>query len=113
MEVLYFYKDTVMVIGDLLVGRNSPIEQQRSKVAGIGDGQTEGSFVNTLKELIGDTNAIQKDSSEMTDRMLKGEAVDLHDVMISAEKAKTTFQLLLELRNKALDMYREVSRIQV
>ncbi len=105
-----------MQIGDLLVGRNSPIEQQRIKVPTVGDVQSpEGgsSFVNTLKEFIGDTNSTQKDAAEMTDRMLKGEAVDLHDVMISAEKAKTTFQLLLELRNKALDMYREVSRIQV
>ncbi len=91
-----------MQIGDLLVGRNSPIEQQRIKVPTVGDVQSpEGgsSFVNTLKEFIGDTNSTQKDAAEMTDRMLKGEAVDLHDVMISAEKAKTTFQLLLELRN--------------
>ena len=104
-----------MQIGDLLVGRSSPIEQQRVSVPTVGDvqGPRGESFVNTLKEFIADTNTTQQDSAEMTDRMLKGEPVDLHDVMISAEKAKTTFQLLLELRNKALDMYREVSRIQV
>ncbi|MBS1537966.1 MAG: flagellar hook-basal body complex protein FliE [Bacteroidetes bacterium] len=102
-----------MVVGDLLVGKSyAPLEQQRIQ-SGAAEPQTQASFVNTLKEFIGDTNSLQKDSSEMTDRLLKGEAVDLHDVMISAEKAKTSFQLLLELRNKALDMYREVSRIQV
>ena len=33
--------------------------------------------------------------------------------MITAEKAKTSFELLMELRNKGLDLYREVMRIQV
>jgi flagellar hook-basal body complex protein FliE len=33
--------------------------------------------------------------------------------MIAAEKAKTTFQLLMELRNKALDVYKEALRVQV
>lgn len=49
----------------------------------------------------------------MSERFIKGEAVDLHDVMIAAEKAKTSFQLLMEMRNKALDLYREAMRIQV
>ncbi len=102
-----------MIAGDLLVGRSyAPLEQQRIQ-SGASEPPNEASFVNTLKEFIGDTNVLQKESSAMTDKLIKGEPVDLHDVMISAEKAKTTFQLLLELRNKALDMYREVSRIQV
>jgi flagellar hook-basal body complex protein FliE len=70
-------------------------------------------FTDSLKELISDTNSLQKDSTELTEKMIKGEPVDLHDVMIAAEKAKTSFQLLLEMRNKFLDLYREVSRIQV
>jgi flagellar hook-basal body complex protein FliE len=45
--------------------------------------------------------------------MIKGEPVDLHDVMIASAKAKTGFQLLMEMRNKFVDMYKEVSRMQV
>ncbi|MBI3259958.1 MAG: flagellar hook-basal body complex protein FliE [Ignavibacteriae bacterium] len=102
-----------MNVSDLLVGRGyAPLEQQRIQ-SGVTAPPNDASFVNTLKEFIGDTNTLQKESSAMTDKLIKGEPVDLHDVMISAEKAKTTFQLLLELRNKALDMYREVDRIQV
>jgi flagellar hook-basal body complex protein FliE len=39
--------------------------------------------------------------------------VDIHDVMIAAQKSKTAFQLLMELRNKGLDLYREVLRMQI
>ncbi len=70
-------------------------------------------FTDTLNELISDVNTLQKQSSELTERFIKGEPVDIHDVMIASEKAKTGFQLLLELRNKFTDMYREVIRLQV
>jgi len=45
--------------------------------------------------------------------MVGGEAVDLHEVMVAVEKAKTSFDLLMEIRNKALDAYREIMRMQV
>ncbi|HRP02580.1 MAG TPA: flagellar hook-basal body complex protein FliE [Candidatus Kapabacteria bacterium] len=70
-------------------------------------------FTDTINELISDTNNLQIESSQMTEAMIKGEPVDIHDVMISAQKAKTSFQLLMELRNKGLDLYREVLRMQI
>lgn len=76
-------------------------------------GTDEPSFSDTLKGFISDVNTMQKDSAKQSERFLKGEAVDVHDVMIAAEKAKTTFQLLMELRNKALDVYKEALRVQV
>jgi flagellar hook-basal body complex protein FliE len=71
------------------------------------------SFKDTVNEFMGDVNSLQKESADMTAAMIKGEPVDIHDVMISAQKAKTSFELMLELRNKFLDMYREVNRMQV
>lgn len=73
----------------------------------------KGSFADTLKEFIGDIDSLQKESGQLTERFLKGEPVDIHEVMIAAEKSKTSFQLLVEMRNKFLDFYREVSRMQV
>ena len=88
-----------------------PLIQQQAKnqVTEQSDGET---FSDTLKGLISDTNSLQKDSFNLDERMLKGEPVELHDVMIAAEKAKTSFQLLMEIRNKFIDMYKEVSRMQ-
>jgi flagellar hook-basal body complex protein FliE len=45
--------------------------------------------------------------------MVVGEEVDLHEVMIAVEKAKTSFDLLMEIRNKTIDAYREIMRMQV
>lgn len=92
-----------------------PVELQRFETE-----QTQGpdelkqeSFVDSLKGFIGEVNESQMESADNTAKFVKGEPIDLHDVMISAEKAKTTFQLLLELRNKSLDTYRELIRIQI
>jgi flagellar hook-basal body complex protein FliE len=102
-----------MVVSELDASRQYlPLVQQRTEGADT-EYTPSVKFTDSLKELISDTNSLQKDSTELTEKMIKGEPVDLHDVMIAAEKAKTSFQLLLEMRNKFLDLYREVSRIQV
>ena len=88
-----------------------PLVQQRTQNLTPEGESTK--FVDSLNELISDTDKFQKEEGMMTAKLIKGEPVDIHDVMISAEKAKTSFSLLLEMRNKFLDMYREVSRIQV
>lgn len=75
--------------------------------------ETKVSFGDTLKQAIGDVNNLQSEAGKAVEQMVAGEAVDLHDVMIAAEKAKTSFDLLLEIRNKTLDAYREIMRIQV
>lgn len=73
---------------------------------------SENSFGTFVKELINDVNDMQLDAGNKTDMFIKGEPIDIHEVMIAANKAKTSFQLLMELRNKGLDLYREVSRMQ-
>lgn len=91
-----------------------PINQQKSELSGIELPVAEqGKFTNTLKEFVSDVNTYQQESASIEEKFIKGEPVDLHDVMISAEKAKTTFQLLSEIRNKFMDLYQVVSRMQV
>ncbi|MFP4528268.1 MAG: flagellar hook-basal body complex protein FliE [Candidatus Kapaibacterium sp.] len=101
-----------MVINEMDPGRRYlPLVQQRIDPAQAPGGDV--SFVESMREFAGDVNSLQKDSTEQTERFIKGEPVDIHDVMITAQKAKTSFQLLMELRNKGLDLYREVMRMQV
>ncbi len=90
-----------------LPGLQSPAQPQQR---GAPQGPT---FDDTLRQFVESVNQLQHESGAMSERFIKGEAVDLHDVMIAAEKAKTSFQLLMEMRNKALDLYREAMRIQV
>lgn len=102
-----------MIINELDPSRQfSPLVQQQTQERGITPSK-DVSFAGTLREFVGDVNGLQKDASELRDRFIKGDPIDIHDVMISAQKAKTSFQLLVELRNKAMDLYREVNRMQV
>jgi len=102
-----------MVVNELESSKSYlPLVQQREGSKGSNIVRSD-SFKDTLNEFVGDVNQLQKESAEQTARMLRGETVDIHDVMITAQKAKTSFELLMELRNKGLDLYREVLRVQV
>lgn len=70
-------------------------------------------FGNLLTDFIGGVNKDQINASSITQSFINGEDVEIHDVMIAGEKAKTSLQLLMEIRNKAVDMYRELTRISI
>lgn len=70
-------------------------------------------FGDTLGGLIHNVDDITKSSHEATRRMLTGEVEDVHQVMVAVEEASTSFQLMMEIRNKLVEAYREVMRMQV
>ncbi|MBI5727515.1 MAG: flagellar hook-basal body complex protein FliE, partial [Ignavibacteriales bacterium] len=62
-------------------------------------------FADVLQGFVKDVNADQLNSSQMTNDFMNGKNVELHEVMIAGEKAKTSLELLMEIRNKTLYMY--------
>lgn len=75
--------------------------------------ETNTSFGETLSQAVKNVHLLQTEASEAVQRMVVGEETDLHNVMVAAEKAKTSFDLLMEIRNKTIDAYREIMRMQV
>lgn len=75
--------------------------------------ETNSSFGDTLNQAIADVNSLQSEAGKAVEKMVAGESTDLHDVMIAVEKARTSFDLLMEIRNKTIDVYREIMRMQV
>ena len=75
--------------------------------------ETSASFSQTLANAVADVNSLQSEAGKAVDRMVSGDAVDLHDVMVAVEKAKTSFELLMEIRNKTISAYQEIMRMQV
>jgi flagellar hook-basal body complex protein FliE len=73
----------------------------------------EGGFQDLLAQAIGQTVELQKASEAKTKAFLTGEADDLHEVMIASEKAGLAFQLTLQVRNKMVEAYQEVMRMQI
>jgi len=87
---------------------------QAGQATGITDEQSDnGSFGDLLKDAIGSVNDLQQDAAEAQDKMMTGEAADLHQVMIAVEKAGISFDLLLRIREELLEAYDEVISMPV
>lgn len=71
------------------------------------------SFQAFLGQAIDQTVQLQKASGEKTTEFLTGSVDDLHQVMIAQEKASLAFQLTLQVRNKMVEAYQEVMRMQI
>jgi flagellar hook-basal body complex protein FliE len=71
------------------------------------------SFSNVLGQFVGEVNAKQTAATDAVTGLISGQNVSLHQAMISIEEASTSFQLMVEVRNKLLDSYQEIMRMQV
>ena len=74
---------------------------------------TQKSFASFLKESINSVNQAQNESDNLTNKLARGEDVDLSQVMIASQKANITMQATLEIRNKAVEAYQEMMRMSV
>lgn len=66
------------------------------------------SFGDTLKKALGEVSTSQETAQDAIARFVRGEPVELHQVMASAEEASISLEMLVELRNKLMDAYRTV-----
>ncbi|MFN3820914.1 MAG: flagellar hook-basal body complex protein FliE [bacterium] len=71
------------------------------------------SFGEMMGNLIREVDRIQKIAEVATQKTLSGEAEDVHQVVIAMEEAQVAFRLLLEVRNKMVEAYKEIIRMQV
>ena len=55
----------------------------------------------------------QVQSDELTNKMANGENVDLHTVMIASQKASISLSATLEIRNKVVEAYQEIMRMNI
>ncbi|MEZ2715230.1 flagellar hook-basal body complex protein FliE [Bacillus circulans] len=74
---------------------------------------TQKNFASFLKESINNVNQAQNESDMLTNKLARGENVDLSQVMIASQKASITMQATLEIRNKAVEAYQEMMRMSV
>ncbi len=70
-------------------------------------------FSSALKGAIDELNNSQIQSDIATNKFITGEITNIHDVMIAAQKASVTRQAAIEVRNKVIDAYKEIMRMQI
>ena len=74
---------------------------------------TADSFASMLGQMVSDVNAKQNISAQAVSALQSGQAVPLHQAVIAMEEANVSFQLMVEVRNRLLDSYQEIMRMQI
>ena len=82
-----------------------PVNNQQPSKAGT------GGFADLLRGAIGETETLQKSAQEQVSTLLNGTGQDVHSAIIGVEKADLSFQLMMQVRNKIVQAYQEISRM--
>lgn len=70
-------------------------------------------FGQMLMDAIQEVNKSQAEARGMQNDLMANRPVEIHDLMVTMERASTAMQLTMQVRNKVLEAYQEVSRMQV
>ncbi|WP_040980103.1 flagellar hook-basal body complex protein FliE [Oceanobacillus jeddahense] len=97
-------------IGTYLPPVNQVEEGQSSRLT---PSQAQGNFSSMLKNAIEDLNHIQLESDKKTEGLATGNVENLHDVMITAQKASVSLETGVQVQSKVIDAYNEIMRMQV
>ncbi len=96
----------------LLYAQASAPQQPLQLGSASGAGAGGASFGDTLKGALGEVSAAQEGSRDMIQAFLRGDQVELHEVMAATEEAGIALEMLIEIRNKVTDAYRTLINMQ-
>ena len=74
--------------------------------------KTEKSFSSVLESSLDQVNQLQQDKKAMIKSFASGETQNVHELMISLQKAGLAMSMTSAVRNKVLEAYRELMRMQ-
>ncbi len=83
---------------------------RRPEVSAAGTGD---SFGKMLTRAVNSVDQTMKTSEQGIQDFVAGKTENVHEVMINMQRAQLSFQLMVEMRNKAIETYQEISRMQV
>jgi flagellar hook-basal body complex protein FliE len=94
-----------------------PPAQDIALTAGLDGGEAaatgRGDFASWIAREIGSVNGKIAGAETSLQRLATGDVDNLHQVMVSLEEAKLSFQLLVQVRNKLLEAYQDIMRMSI
>lgn len=89
--------------------------QSQQKTSGASSSVTDvsDSFAGTLKKAIHYVDSVQKEADIKMQKLATGQSTDIHGTMIAAEKAEVALKFMIQVRNKIIDAYHEIMKMQV
>ena len=71
-----------------------------------------GDFAGTLRDAMNEMGHLSSQADTKVASVLEGSGTDVHTALIAVEKADLSFQLMMQVRNKIVSAYQEISRMQ-
>ena len=97
----------ILPIGPIQNGNKVDLKFDKAeKQNGVGFKETVSNFVNEVNDL-------QVKAGESVENFATGKVENVHEVMIAMSKAEVSFKFMMETRNKLIDAYKEIMRMQV
>ena len=93
----------------------SPVSGSSKSGQGSGAPGAEGDlgFSDLLKQALQEVNQASSQSEDEARNLMTGESADMHTAMLAVQKADLSFQMMMAVRSKLIDAYREVMRMQM
>jgi flagellar hook-basal body complex protein FliE len=82
-------------------------------IEGPGAARSPGGFQKALEAAIGEVERSRRAASESIEQFLSGDADELHGAVLAAQRAELEFDLFLQVRNKVVQAYQEIMRMQM
>lgn len=95
------------------IDKISTLDLLDAKTNATSSANKNSEFSKILTQSIDDVNALQEKGDKALADMATGEVKDLHQAALAINKAETSMKLMLEIRNKALNVYKEISKTQI
>lgn len=86
------------------------VDRAQNLAAPVAEGK---SFSQFLSDAVANVNQLQQESKEASINLATGKIQDVSEVVVATEKATIALQLTMQVRNKVLDAYQEIMRMQV
>lgn len=91
---------------------NLPGVGPRVPSAGSAGVRETGGFTSVLKDAVAQVEQLQAEADQQVASLVRGEGQDVHSAMIAVERADLSFQLMMQVRNKIVNAYQEIARMQ-
>lgn len=80
---------------------------------GVENNLGTNSFSNMVKQKLEEVSSLQKEADQLTESFLAGEQVEVHQMLIAMEKVDLAIRELVEIKNKMVEAYRQITNMQI
>lgn len=85
----------------------------KGALPGASAGEVMSTFGNLLKDQLKEVNTLQQTATEAKETFAVGGQIELHQVMIASQKAELAMELTMQVRNKMIQAYQEISHMAI